>query len=98
MTAEPKPPSPPPAEERPDYPRPAAPGEPQAHDPQHVHDDHDELPKKEKKQGFGSLEHERKAENLYMKQEQNRPTRDLMNTGKNTGGKINQPAGKGIGL
>jgi len=79
-----------------DYPRPAPPNDNLAHVPQHVHDDHEELPKKDKKHGFG-LEHERKGqENLYIKQEQNRPTRDLMNMGKNTGGKINQPAGKTI--
>ncbi|KAI0931180.1 hypothetical protein AcW2_000121 [Taiwanofungus camphoratus] len=87
---------PPAGEEAMDYPRPAAPGE-QA--PPHE----DEAPKKEKKKGNGGEEHERRLqESLYRKAEQNRPRKDLHNA-KNWnavggGGRIGQPAGRGVGL
>ncbi|KAJ3489787.1 hypothetical protein NLI96_g1876 [Meripilus lineatus] len=86
--------------ERPDYPRPAAPEQP--HDPQqHPEEDHEEVPPKKEKKGHGALDHERRLqESLYRKAEQNRPTKDLGMSGKNTvggGGRISQPAGKGIG-
>ena len=86
--------------ERPDYPRPAAPEQP--HDPQqHPEEDHEEVPPKKEKKGHGALDHERRLqESLYRKAEQNRPTKDLGMSGKNNvggGGRISQPAGKGIG-
>ncbi|KAH8094686.1 hypothetical protein BXZ70DRAFT_947091 [Cristinia sonorae] len=89
-------------EERPDYPRPAPPGEQQAHDPQHVHDDHDEVPKKDKKHGHGGAEHERRLqENLMKKAELNRPTKEFGSGGKSAvggGGRIGQPNGKGFAV
>ncbi|TCD62200.1 hypothetical protein EIP91_007233 [Steccherinum ochraceum] len=88
-------------DERPDYPRPAAPGE-QAHDPQHIHDDHEEVPRKERKRGHGNVEHERRLqENLMRKMDQNRPSKEMGGgaLGKSAvggGGRIGQPAGKGF--
>jgi len=105
-TTRPKPPAPepakaptPPAEqERPDYPRPAPPGEQPQHDPAHVHDDHEEIPKKDKKQGHGALEHERRLqESALKKAEQNRPSKNMGAGARNNvggGGRISQPAGK----
>ncbi|KAK7695224.1 hypothetical protein QCA50_002414 [Cerrena zonata] len=94
-----KSPTPPSQEQEPtDYPRPVAPGDQQVHDPQHPHDDHEEVPKKDKKRGHGALDHERRLqESLHRKAEQNRPTRDLANAKNDRGGKIiGQPAGKAI--
>ncbi|KAI0789497.1 hypothetical protein C8Q75DRAFT_807127 [Abortiporus biennis] len=93
--AETKTPSPPASDnERQDYPRPAPPGEqPPAHE--HPHDDHEEVPKREKKKGHVAAEHEK--QDLYHKAEQNRPSKDLgMNARHNVGGggRITQPAGK----
>lgn len=95
--SEQKPPSPTPNEPT-DYPRPAPPGEQQAHDPQHVHDDHEEVPKKDRKKGHGGAEHERRLqENIMKRAELNRPTKEM---GGNAAGKgsmrIAQPAGKGF--
>ncbi|THH30222.1 hypothetical protein EUX98_g3953 [Antrodiella citrinella] len=98
-----KPPSPA-EDERPDYPRPAPPGEQQAHNPDHVHDDHDEVPRKEKRRGHGSPDHERRVqESLMRKAEQNRPTKDLggnapIKGAVGGGGRIGQPAGKGFAV
>ena len=101
INREQKPPSPTADNERPDYPRPAPPGEQQAHDPQHVHDDHDEVPKKEKKRGHGAVEHERRLqEDLMKKADLNRPSKEIGGgaPGKSIGGggRIGQPAGKGL--
>ncbi|PCH34335.1 hypothetical protein WOLCODRAFT_63820 [Wolfiporia cocos MD-104 SS10] len=81
-----------------DYPRPAPPGE------QSPHENHEEeVPKKEKKKGNGGEEHERRLqESLHRKAEQNRPSKDG-HTAKNWnaiggGGRIGQPAGRGLGI
>ncbi|KAI9066539.1 hypothetical protein FKP32DRAFT_1565627 [Trametes sanguinea] len=70
-----------------DYPRPAPPGEQQAHK------EEEEVPKR--KQGNGGDEHERRIqESLYRKAEANRPTRDFKAGGKpvGAGGRISQPS------
>ncbi|KAI8981313.1 hypothetical protein BD414DRAFT_420035 [Trametes punicea] len=76
-----------------DYPRPAAPGEQQAHK------DEEEAPKK--KQSNGGDEHERRIqESLYRKAEMNRPTREFKNGSRpvGAGGRISQPAGKSLSM
>ncbi|KAI0721192.1 hypothetical protein C8Q72DRAFT_860818 [Fomitopsis betulina] len=81
-----------------DYPRPAAPGD----DAPHNHEQHEEVPKKEKKRGSGGDEHERRLqENLYRKAEQNRPRKDFHGVKANAvgaGGRIAQPLGRQMSL
>lgn len=79
-------------QERTDYPRPAGPGEQQPHE-QHHYDDHEEVPRKERKQGHGALEYERRMqESLYRRA----PKKDTAIGKDARGGRIDQPAGKGF--
>ncbi|KAF8640519.1 hypothetical protein AX17_000181 [Amanita inopinata Kibby_2008] len=80
----------------PDYPRPAAPGEEQAHPP-HTGPEEEVPPKKEKK--HNTHDNEQKMKELpQWKSEATRPTRDSVGGGKafGAGGRIAQPAGKGF--
>lgn len=69
---------------------------------EHVHPPHnneEEVPKKDKKQG--NSENEKKLKELaHRKADATRPTRDTQGGGKNFGaaGRIAQPAGKGLGV
>ncbi|KAI0066579.1 hypothetical protein BV25DRAFT_1835595 [Artomyces pyxidatus] len=83
-----------------DYPRPAPPSE-----EQHAHYEQDqvpphteeELPKKEKKQGNGMHDNERRLrESAQRKAEGNRPRKEIIGGGKTVGGggRISQPGGK----
>ncbi|KAI0082164.1 hypothetical protein K474DRAFT_1634092 [Panus rudis PR-1116 ss-1] len=77
-----------------DYPRPAGPE--QAHE--HHEDDHEEVPKKEKK-NHGAVDHERRLqENIHKKMEQNRPTKEMSGGRNLRSARIDQPAGKGFAI
>jgi len=74
-----------------DYPRPAPP-----HD---VVNSEEELPKKEKRQGHGSHDNEKKVrESVYKKMEATMPTRDALGgkSGFGGAGRVLQPSGKGF--
>ncbi|THH18615.1 hypothetical protein EW146_g2388 [Bondarzewia mesenterica] len=88
-----------------DYPRPAPPGTEGEHEHEHEHEhahNEEEVPKKEKKQGHGAHDNERKLrESAQRKAEENRPRKEgWAPGGKHTGGggRISQPAGKAFGV
>ncbi|PSR71102.1 hypothetical protein PHLCEN_2v13071 [Hermanssonia centrifuga] len=75
-----------------DYPRPAAPGE----QPQHHEEEH---PRRERQQGLGGPEHERRLqEDMLRKAELNRPRKDLNANARGSGARISQPAAKAFGV
>ncbi|KAF9469520.1 hypothetical protein BDZ94DRAFT_1242596 [Collybia nuda] len=94
--AEPSPVEPETAPETLDYPRPAPPGEEQVHAHPPLHTEEDNI-KKDRK--HGSHENEQKLKELaHHKAEMTRPTKDVAggHKGFGAGGRIAQPAGKGL--
>jgi len=74
-----------------DYPRPAP--------PQDLVDNQEEPPKKEKRQGHGNHDNEKKMrEGTYKKMDATRPTRDAIGgkVGFGGAGRVLQPSGKGF--
>ncbi|EPQ60183.1 hypothetical protein GLOTRDRAFT_123940 [Gloeophyllum trabeum ATCC 11539] len=81
-----------------DYPRPN--GQSGDHDGAHHHNE-EEIPRREKRQGHNNTEKELKIrENARRKAEMNRPSKDIGFGGKDgaRGGRIAQPAGKGVAI
>jgi hypothetical protein len=84
-------PDPEPTSEDTDYPRPAP--------PQDLVNNEEEPPKKDKRQGHGNHDNEKKVrEGTYRKMETTRPTRDALGgkSGFGGAGRVLQPSGKGF--